>query len=195
MDTVELNNADLTELLYRDYNTNLKKKFYKFTKSYQTAEDLLQDVFIRFYITYNSNEGKPVTHLFNIINSTIAEYIRNKTSYRWKTRKPEIISIESTLNFSLFINSIPCPKNDSEINSIDNSDFYLLFNCLSERQKQVITLYYSEELTFNEIGKVLGLHESTVYSYNVKALLKLKNFMESENYAQYSINWQHWNNK
>jgi RNA polymerase sigma factor (sigma-70 family) len=125
--------------------------------------------------------------LFNIINSTIGQYIRDKTGYRLKTPKPKIISIESTHNFGLFINNIACPKNDSEINSIDNSDFYLLFNCLSERQKEVIKLYYFEELTFNEIGKVLGLHESTVYSYNVKALLKLKNSMESEYYAQYSI--------
>lgn len=45
---------------------------------------------------------------------------------------------------------------------------------LSEREKLIITLYYYEEFTLKEIGKVLGVTESRVSQLHSRALLKLK---------------------
>lgn len=45
---------------------------------------------------------------------------------------------------------------------------------LSPRAKQVITLYYYEQLKFSEIGRVLGLTESRVSQIHSKAMLFLK---------------------
>src|SRR4051795_9203164 len=45
---------------------------------------------------------------------------------------------------------------------------------LPEREKLVVTLYYSEELTLREIGEVLGVTESRVSQLHTKALLRLK---------------------
>lgn len=47
-------------------------------------------------------------------------------------------------------------------------------NNLSPRAKQVITLYYYEQLKFSEIGRVLGLTESRVSQIHSKAMLFLK---------------------
>jgi RNA polymerase sigma factor for flagellar operon FliA len=45
---------------------------------------------------------------------------------------------------------------------------------LSEKERLVITLYYFEELTLKEIGKVLEVSESRVSQIHSKALIKLK---------------------
>lgn len=45
---------------------------------------------------------------------------------------------------------------------------------LSEKEKSVVTLYYFEELTLKEIGKVLGVSESRVSQLHSKAVFKLK---------------------
>jgi RNA polymerase sigma factor for flagellar operon FliA len=45
---------------------------------------------------------------------------------------------------------------------------------LPERERLVVTLYYYEELTFREIGEVLGITESRVLQLHMKAILRLK---------------------
>lgn len=47
-------------------------------------------------------------------------------------------------------------------------------NRLSEREKIVITLYYYEGLTLNEIGQVLGVTESRVCQMHTKAVMQLR---------------------
>ncbi|ANH79102.1 FliA/WhiG family RNA polymerase sigma factor [Candidatus Chlamydia sanziniae] len=45
---------------------------------------------------------------------------------------------------------------------------------LEERERQVMALYYYEELMLKEIGKVLGVSESRVSQIHSKALIKLR---------------------
>ncbi|MFA5478866.1 MAG: FliA/WhiG family RNA polymerase sigma factor [Candidatus Muiribacteriota bacterium] len=47
-------------------------------------------------------------------------------------------------------------------------------NSLSEREKLVISLYYFEELTLKEIGKVLSVSDSRVSQLHTKAIKRLK---------------------
>ncbi len=49
---------------------------------------------------------------------------------------------------------------------------------LPEKERLVMTLYYYEELTMKEIGKVLDISESRVCQLHGKALLKLRSAME-----------------
>ena len=51
-------------------------------------------------------------------------------------------------------------------------------DALPEKERLVLTLYYYEELTMKEIGKVLDISESRVCQLHGKALLKLRAVME-----------------
>ncbi len=51
-------------------------------------------------------------------------------------------------------------------------------DALPEKERLVLTLYYYEELTMKEIGKVLEISESRVCQLHGKALLKLRSVME-----------------
>lgn len=48
-------------------------------------------------------------------------------------------------------------------------------NGMPEREKIVLTLYYYENLTLQEIGRVLGVTESRVCQIHTKAVLQLRN--------------------
>ncbi len=51
---------------------------------------------------------------------------------------------------------------------------------LSEKEKQVISLYYYDELTLKEIGKVLGVSESRVCQIHSKSILKLNMYFQKK---------------
>jgi RNA polymerase sigma factor FliA len=47
-------------------------------------------------------------------------------------------------------------------------------NALPEKENKIITLYYYEELTYKEIGKLLNISESRVSQLHTKAIIRLK---------------------
>jgi RNA polymerase sigma factor for flagellar operon FliA len=47
-------------------------------------------------------------------------------------------------------------------------------NCIPERERLVLTLYYYEGLTLSEIGGVLGVTESRACQIHTKAILQLR---------------------
>ncbi len=51
---------------------------------------------------------------------------------------------------------------------------------LSERERLILSLYYNDELTFKEIGKVLNITESRVCQLHARAILNLKAVMNDE---------------
>lgn len=50
---------------------------------------------------------------------------------------------------------------------------------LTDREKEIITLYYFHGFTFSEIGEVLGLTESRISQIHTKIILRLKGYLRS----------------
>ncbi|MBL7048051.1 MAG: FliA/WhiG family RNA polymerase sigma factor [Nitrospira sp.] len=82
---------------------------------------------------------------------------------------------DSSLNIS---ECIPDPKAKSPLSLLEEKDvkegMALLINTLPEKEKLVLALYYYEELTMQEIGRVLKITESRVCQIHSQALSKLK---------------------
>ena len=51
---------------------------------------------------------------------------------------------------------------------------------LLEKEKLVISLYYYEELTYKEIGKIIELSESRISQIHSKAIIKMKDFLKKQ---------------
>lgn len=69
-------------------------------------------------------------------------------------------------------------KAETSFEVADRKEFAaLLESAISDlpgQEKQVLTLYYYEELMLKEIGKIMGISESRVSQIHTKALLKLR---------------------
>jgi RNA polymerase sigma factor for flagellar operon FliA len=50
---------------------------------------------------------------------------------------------------------------------------------LPERERQILALYYEEELTLAEIGKVIGVGESRVSQLRTQAIARLRSHLSS----------------
>lgn len=68
------------------------------------------------------------------------------------------------------------PENVMMENELKNSLAEAL-DCLTEKEKTVILLYYYEELTLKEISKAMSVSESRVSQLHSKALKKMKGFL------------------
>ncbi len=51
---------------------------------------------------------------------------------------------------------------------------------LIENERLVISLYYYEELTYKEIGKIMDLSESRISQIHSKAIIKIKSFLQKQ---------------
>jgi RNA polymerase sigma factor for flagellar operon FliA len=51
---------------------------------------------------------------------------------------------------------------------------------LAEREQLILSLYYNDQLTFKEIGKVLDITESRVCQLHARAIINLKAIMKNE---------------
>jgi RNA polymerase sigma factor for flagellar operon FliA len=72
------------------------------------------------------------------------------------------------------------PSSQEQIEETEIRDLLVKrLKCLPEQEKLVIALYYYEELTFKEIGSILGLTESRVSQIHSKAILSLRSTVRS----------------
>lgn len=51
---------------------------------------------------------------------------------------------------------------------------------LPQRERQVISLYYYEGMTFKEIGKILTISESRVYQLHTQAVLRMQGYLRRD---------------
>lgn len=76
------------------------------------------------------------------------------------------------------------PKREEEVPEniyIERETFEVLrrrIEDLPDREKQIISLYYYDELTYKEIGEIIGISESRVSQIHSKAIIRLKNQLD-----------------
>lgn len=70
----------------------------------------------------------------------------------------------------------------NELTTSENSsiDLSMAIDSLDEREKQIIDLYYYEDLSLDEIAKILNISISRVSQIHGKALIKLKSQLEGD---------------
>jgi RNA polymerase sigma factor for flagellar operon FliA len=113
--------------------------------------------------------------------SRILQYATNSNPVRFEDFKNNKYS-DSDLNIA---ECIADPKAKSPLAELEEKDtkeqLARLIDTLPEKERLVLTLYYWEELTMQEIGKILNITESRVCQIHSQALGKLKNRIGSLN--------------
>nr|WP_309225329.1 FliA/WhiG family RNA polymerase sigma factor [Quadrisphaera sp. INWT6] len=105
--------------------------------------------------------------------------IFSQVSYVNVVALDELLGVSGEKGESLSLgDTLEDPRVEDPVTAFENEETkYLLSRAidqLPEREKIVVTLYYYENLTLSEIGKVLGVTESRVCQMHTKAVIAMR---------------------
>jgi RNA polymerase sigma-70 factor (ECF subfamily) len=133
--------------------------------------DVTQDIFIKVWKNirnFNNDKSSFKTWVFTIARNTITDYLRKKKMVNFSSLDTEEESFADNIADEVILSDeILIKLEDKEL--LNN-----FINKLTVNYREVIILYYQEDMTFNEIGQLLGKPLNTVKSYHHRALIKLR---------------------
>lgn len=130
------------------------------------SQDIVQEVFIKVWKSlksFDSSKSQFKTWLFIIARNTITDYLRKKKSISFSSLDEDEFAEEDIKDESILQDEIFEKTQDKET-------LLKILDELPPNYKLVLTLYYQEDMTFKEIGEVLGKPLNTVKSYHYRAL-------------------------
>ena len=149
------------EKIYKEEHSNVISFFVSHIRNIQVAEELANDVFIKFYNAVKNDQYKPEqsgprTYLYNISKNLLIDYYRVK--------KAELVHIEDYTkdneenNFAdVFI---------GEDKTMEQKEFYgrvkTLFNKLVLRDKKIFVLRFIRGYKYKEIAEKMNMKIDTV---------------------------------
>ena len=135
------------------YGHYLTRLAYALVKDKQKAEDIVQEVFIRYYLHLDQFEGRSSikTYLYRITVNECRNYFKS-----WAYRKIEVSKLAST-----FLIDKESPE-EAYLNLENKSYIAAILNRLPIKYKEVIWLYYYAELSVKEISDILNCSSNTV---------------------------------
>ncbi|MCA1320989.1 sigma-70 family RNA polymerase sigma factor [Bacillus tianshenii] len=152
------------------FGENLTKLAYTYVKDWKIAEDVVQDVFIICYKQYENLES--ITSFKSwIYRITInrSKDVLKSSSIRRMIMNPNLFHFFRAKDLS------------PEMAVVKRSEEELLSVCvlaLPLKYREVISLYYYEDLQIEEISKILKMNKNTIKTRLNRARGKLKKLME-----------------
>src|ERR1035437_10110849 len=147
------------------------------------ASDIVQETFIKVWKNLNRFDDTKAsfkTWIFTIAKNTVTDFLRKKKSLLFTDLEKDT---EEDINS--FAENIPDEEMlpDSALQKLQEkeADKKFLNNLLENlhpNYQEVLTLRYQEEMTFEEIGKILDKSLNTVKSQHRRAILELRKMLE-----------------
>jgi RNA polymerase sigma-70 factor (ECF subfamily) len=151
IENVQLSDADLIQVYIDEYYKEVKKIATSYLGDCSMAEDIAQDVFIKVYNNLKSFKRKSdvFTWIYRITINHCRDYVKS-ANFR-KVDLTESFILNRMVTQSDFTEEVV-----ERINTIEK------VSELPVKFKEVIILYYYNQLTTREIAKTLRIRESTV---------------------------------
>jgi RNA polymerase sigma-70 factor (ECF subfamily) len=142
------------------------------------APDIVQEIFIKVWKhlrRFDETRASFKTWIFTIAKNTATDFLRKKRSILFTDLEKD--NGEDTISFAENVpdeNLLP----DEALHKIDDSKFLnQTLEKLRPNYREVLILHYQEEMTFEEIGKILGKPLNTVKSQHRRAILELRKML------------------
>ncbi len=159
--------------LYNEYHQDVFQFLFYLVKNRETAEDLMQEVYMKVLRSYGSFEHKSSekTWLFSIARNAAIDHFRKEKN--WKQRLME--------NFEWSRENIAdeqaLPDEIAQMNE-DMQAVYRSLDLCSIDQRMVIILRYIKGLTIAETAAVLNWKTSKVKTTQHRALKAIRSILE-----------------
>jgi RNA polymerase sigma-70 factor (ECF subfamily) len=146
------------------------------------ASDIVQETFIKVWKNLNRFDDTKAsfkTWIFTIAKNTATDFLRKKKSLLFTDLEKDIDD-----DINSFAENIPDENllPDSALQKLQEkeADKKFLNNLLEKlhpNYQEVLTLRYQEEMTFEEIGKILDKSLNTVKSQHRRAIIELRRML------------------
>lgn len=140
-------NEELFKKLVTQYGNSILRMCYMYLKDYQLAEDVTQETFLQVWNKYETFENKSSEKTW--ITRIAINRCKNCMRASWFKR----ISIEELPEIF---------ENDSSEMILNKGTISLEIMKLPQKYREVILLYYYQELSVKEISAVLNQKETTI---------------------------------
>jgi RNA polymerase sigma-70 factor (ECF subfamily) len=175
-ETLARMSADGDTLAFQELTRRYLKHAFNFVRQYvreqEGAEDITQDAFLKAW--KHISRFKPgysfKPWLFTIARNTALDYIKKKKSIAFS-------SIEGDEDEGSFAETIPdagpLPNEiyaDKELGSMLDEAMKIL----PPEHRAVVVMHYREDMTFEEIAKIIKKPMNTVKSWHRRSLLKIR---------------------
>ncbi|HLG40043.1 MAG TPA: RNA polymerase sigma factor [Chitinophagaceae bacterium] len=165
------NDQRLFSKLYDHYSSALFSLILKWIKDTETAQNLLQDVFVKAWRSkelYDSSKGKIFTWLYNIARHICIDHLRSKA---YKKSKQSVFSDDI---------SVIIPAGNTDNMSPDTIGLRKLVNTLRSEEKEVIELMYFKGYTQREIAEIMDTPLGTVKTRMSRAIKSLRYYFKKD---------------
>ena len=136
----------------------LLRTAYLLCRDWALAEDLLQTALVKVWRAWRRVSGDPDPYVYRVLVNTHASWWRR----RWRSEIPTDSPPE-----------LADPVDATQV-ADDRSAILAALGRLTDRQRAVLILRYFEDLTEQQVAKILGCSVGTVKSQSSKALAKLR---------------------
>jgi RNA polymerase sigma-70 factor (ECF subfamily) len=138
------------------------------------ANDVTQDVFIKVWKNikkFDYTKASFKTWIFTIARNTTTDYLRKKKMINFSSLDNEEESFADNIEDEVIL------PDEALVKLEDKELLNSLIDKLPNNYKEVLVLYYQEDMTFKEIGELLSKPLNTVKSYHHRALTILREML------------------
>ncbi len=152
-----------TEGVWQEFSTKLKQFILKHVPEQQSAEDILQDVFVKIHTHIDTlrDKRKLQSWIYQITRNAIYDYYRDRKAI---TGIPEILDLSEE-------------PADNDVERMLAASIKEMIDCLPAVYRQALILTEYEGLTQKELADQLGLSLSGAKSRVQRAREKLKEML------------------
>ena len=161
------------QIVYR-YKDRLLNFIYRFVNDIDKSEDLVQDTFLKLY---NHKDSYKEIAKFSTWLYTIAANLAKTELRKIKRRKTFSISDLSNNDREFVISSEAIGPDDMDIKSTFEKNIQIALERLSIDFKTIIILRDIQELSYDEISKIMRIPIGTVKSRINRGRLKLQDLL------------------
>ncbi|EFH86708.1 RNA polymerase sigma factor [Ktedonobacter racemifer] len=164
------------ETLMQRYSAILCKFVYTHISDYEQTRDIVQSVFMQLYIyvpKLRANWSRQTSHA--PLKSWLFQVAANRCTDELRKRRPLLfceldVPLEDDENSWPYTIADNHPQPDEELERKDiRTALRRAILALPPRFRSIVLLRYQEELTFSEIGRILGMPENTAKTYFQRA--------------------------
>ena len=159
-------------LLVERYKSYVYTLTIRFTKSREDAEEVSQDIFVKAYRALADFKGtaKFSTWLYTIVNTTCITFLRKKRLNIQSLDDERTFEIADSQDSGFRANQVEQKSRQNMVNEA--------IAMLNPDDAEIITLFYKNEQSLEEIGQILGLEANTAKVRLHRARARLKDKME-----------------